>query len=81
MIQICLASRARQRNRFDHHPSFPSILLILNAVDVITTGYGLSLGLSEGNPLFSIAVISGKFFGCGIPFCRVVPSKSAKRNS
>jgi hypothetical protein len=48
--------------------ALPAILLILNLVDVLTTNYGLSRGLIEINPLFSYAVIPGKFLGCGILF-------------
>jgi hypothetical protein len=44
----------------------PAILLMLNAIDVTTTAYGLSHGLNEGNPLFSFAIIPEKFLGCGI---------------
>ena len=46
------------------------ILLALNVIDVVTTGYGLSIGLREINPLFSLSgvVLFGKFFGCGVLF-------------
>lgn len=46
----------------------PAIVLTLNAIDVITTVYGLSHGLNERNPLFSFAVIPAKFLGCEILF-------------
>ena len=46
----------------------PAILLILNALDVLSTIYGLSRGALEMNPLFSYAVIPGKFLGCDILF-------------
>jgi hypothetical protein len=46
----------------------PAILLILNALDVLSTIYGLSRGALEMNPLFSYAVIPGKFLCCGILF-------------
>ena len=46
----------------------PAILLILNALDVLSTIYGLSRGAREMNPLFSYAVIPGKFLCCDILF-------------
>ena len=46
--------------------SLPFVLLFLNVVDVLTTGWGLSHGLQEINPLFSVGVIPLKFLGCSI---------------
>jgi hypothetical protein len=48
--------------------ALPAVLLILNLIDAITTGYGLSHGIQEMNPLFSYAVVPGKFLGCGVLF-------------
>lgn len=45
---------------------WPVVLLVLNVVDVMTTGWGLSHGLLEMNTLFSFGVVPFKFFGCGI---------------
>jgi len=45
---------------------WPAVLLILNVIDVMTTGWGLSHGLLEMNTLFSFDVVPFKFFGCGI---------------
>ena len=44
------------------------MLLVLNVIDVITTAYGLSIGLKEMNPLFSFAAVPGKFLGCELLF-------------
>jgi Domain of unknown function (DUF5658) len=48
----------------------PTILLLLNVIDVATSSYGLSIGLREINPLFSLSVtvLTGKFLGCGMLF-------------
>jgi hypothetical protein len=46
--------------------SLPFVLLFLNVIDVLTTGWGLSHGLQEINPLFSFGVIPLKFLGCSI---------------
>jgi len=46
----------------------PSILLVLNIIDVVSTNYGLLYGLQEINPLFSNAIIPGKLLGCAILF-------------
>ncbi len=46
----------------------PVTLLFLNLFDVLTTNYGLSLGLAEANPLFSDTIVPFKFLGCGILF-------------
>jgi hypothetical protein len=45
----------------------PTLFLVLNLIDVLTTKYGLSIGLVEMNPLFS-AIIPGKIFVCAIFF-------------
>ena len=48
----------------------PTVLLMLNVVDVASSSYGLSIGLREVNPLFSLSamVLLGKFFGCAALF-------------
>jgi len=46
----------------------PTILLILNLADTLTTRYGLSLGLAEANPFFSFTATPLKFLGCGTLF-------------
>jgi len=48
----------------------PTVLLMLNIIDVVTTSYGLSIGLREINPLFSLSVLVlfGKFLGCAALF-------------
>ena len=48
----------------------PTILLVLNVIDVATSSYGLSIGLREINPFFSLtaAVLACKFLGCGMLF-------------
>ena len=48
----------------------PTVLLVLNMIDVATTSYGLSIGLHEFNPLFSpsATVLFGKFLGCAMLF-------------
>lgn len=46
----------------------PTILLMLNLVDMLSTNYGLSLGLTEINPLYSNVAVLGKMFGCCILF-------------
>jgi len=44
------------------------VLLLLNVIDVLTTGWGLSHGLAEMNPQFSFAIVPLKFLGCGALF-------------
>ena len=48
----------------------PTVLLMLNVIDVASTSYGLSIGLREINPLFSLSgiVLFGKFLGCAALF-------------
>ena len=46
----------------------PGFLFFLNVADVMSTRWGLSVGLVEMNPLFSFAVVPLKFMGCGILF-------------
>jgi len=62
--------RRRRRRLLLHQKNnflvLPAILLTLNAIDITTTIYGLSHGLSEGNPLFSFAIIPEKMLGCQI---------------
>jgi hypothetical protein len=41
---------------------------MLNLLDLLTTNYGLSRGLTEANPLFTEAAIPGKLIACGIFF-------------
>ena len=48
--------------------ALPSFILTLNILDVMSTQYGLALGLQEVNPLFSDAIVPGKFLGCLILF-------------
>jgi len=46
--------------------TLPALLLTLNVLDIISTQYGLTIGLREINPLFSNAIIPGKFLGCTV---------------
>jgi hypothetical protein len=46
----------------------PAVLLLLNVADVLSTRWGLTIGLVEMNPLFSFAAIPLKFMGWGILF-------------
>lgn len=62
----------QQRINFQHDLRevllLPSILLVLNIIDAVSTNYGVLHGLQEINPLFSNAVIPAKFLGCAILF-------------
>lgn len=42
----------------------PTVLLMLNFVDVYTTNYGLANGLTEMNPLFSNSIVPAKLSAC-----------------
>lgn len=44
----------------------PIALFLLGVADVLSTGWGLSNGLVEMNPLFSFALVPLKFLGCGL---------------
>ena len=44
----------------------PALLFLLSIADVLSTGWGLSNGLVEVNPLFSSAMVPLKFLGCGM---------------
>jgi hypothetical protein len=46
----------------------PAVLLLLNIADVMSTRWGLTIGLVEMNPLFSFAIVPLKFMGWGILF-------------
>ena len=48
--------------------ALPAILLILKLVDASTTGYDLSRGLVEDNPIISYAALPAKLLGCGTFF-------------
>lgn len=48
--------------------ALPAILLVLNMIDALMTEYGLSIGLREVNPLFSLVAIPAKFLGCIVLF-------------
>ena len=44
----------------------PALLFLLNAIDVLSTSWGLSNGLVEMNPMFSFGIVPLKFLGCGV---------------
>jgi hypothetical protein len=59
--------RINQIQLFSRLFFLPTLFLVLNLIDVLTTKYGLSIGLVEMNPLFS-AIIPGKIFVCATFF-------------